>query len=159
MKYLIMLSVGLLPAVAGFAQQAPAPTPPTAILAKPPLALPPPKANTALIQRRDSGLVALTALVQGLVNRGYTIKDVNRERLTVRTEPRAVSEVGGVVLDGAVRGWQFVLTGAFAPELTSHHGTPIVYPGAGRTGRANEAWEELVKTANLLGPHVTYRAE
>lgn len=159
MKSLLILSVGVLSAAAGFAQQAPSPTLPRAAPEKALLVLPPPRANAAFIQRRDSGLVALTALVQGLVNRGYAIKDVNREQLTVRTEPRAVSEVGGVVLDGAVRGQQFVLTGAFAPELTSHHATPIVYPGAGRTGRASVAWEELVKTASLLGSHVTYRAQ
>ncbi|MGI4734379.1 MAG: hypothetical protein ACRYG7_04290 [Janthinobacterium lividum] len=158
MKSLLVLNLVLLPAAASFAQQAPLPSPTTAA-AKLPIVLPPKKANTALIQRRDSGLVALTALVQGLVNRGYAIKDVNREQLTVRTEPRAVSEVGGVVLEGAVRGRQFVLTGAFAPELTSHHSTPIVYPGEGHSGRANAAWEELVKTAGLLGPNVTYRAE
>lgn len=158
MKSLLILSLVLLPATASFAQQAP-PLTTTTAAAKLPVVLPPKKANTAFIQRRDSGLVALTALVQGLVNRGYAIKDVNREQLTVRTEPRAVSEVGGVVLDGAVRGRQFVLTGAFAPALTSHHSTPIVYPGEGRSGRASVAWEELVKTASLMGHRVTYRAE
>lgn len=151
MKPLLLLSFLLLP-VAGFAQQAP-------LAAKPPIVLPPKKANTAIIQRRDSGLVALTALVQGLVTRGYTIKDINRESLTVRTEPRAVSEVGAVVIDGAVRGHQLVLTGAFAPELNSRHSAPIVYPGEGRTGRAAVAWEELVKTAGVIGRNVSYREQ
>lgn len=152
MKPLLLLSFALLP-VAGFAQQAPPPA------AKPPIVLPPKKANTAIIQRRDSGLVALTALMQGLVTRGYTIKDVNREALTVRTEPRAVSEVGAVVIDGAVRGQQLMLTGAFAPELNSRHSTPIVYPGEGRTGRAAVAWEELVKTAGVIGRNVSFSAQ
>ena len=152
MKPLLLLSLLLLP-VAGFAQQAPPPA------AKPPIVLPPKKANTAIIQRRDSGLVALTALMQGLVTRGYTIKDVNRETFTVRTEPRAVSEVGAVVIEGVVRGHQLVLTGAFAPELNSRHSAPIVYPGEGHTGRAAVAWEELVKTAGVIGHNVSYRAQ
>lgn len=156
MKPLLLLSWLLLPAV-GFAQQAPAT--PAATAAKLPVVLPPKKANAILIQRRDSGLVALTALMQGLVNRGYVIKDVNREQLTVRTEPRAVSEVGAVILDAAVQGRQFVLTGAFAPEVSSKHSTPIVYPGEGRHDRASEAWEELVKTAGMLKGNLTYRAQ
>jgi hypothetical protein len=155
MKSLLLLGWLLVPAV-GFAQQAPAPSP---AAVKPPLVLPPKKANAILVQRRDSGLVALTALMQGLVNRGYAIKDVDRERLTVRTEPRAVSEVGAVILDGAVQGRQFVLTGAFAPELSSKRSTPIVYPGEGRHDRASEAWEELVKTAGMLGRSFTYRVQ
>jgi hypothetical protein len=155
MKSLLLLGWLLVPAV-GFAQQAPAPSP---AAAKPPLVLPPKKASAILVQRRDSGLVALTALMQGLVNRGYAIKDVDRERLTVRTEPRAVSEVGAVILDGAVQGRQFVLTGAFAPELSSKRSTPIVYPGEGRHDRASEAWEELVKTAGMLGRSFTYRVQ
>ena len=156
MKPLLLLSWLLLPAV-GFAQQAPAT--PAATAAKLPVVLPPKKANAILIQRRDSGLVALTALMQGLVNRGYIIKDVNREQLTVRTEPRAVSEVGAVIMDGAVRGRQLVLTGAYASELTSKHSKSIVYPGEKRAGRASVAWEELVKTAAMLGRSVTYRAQ
>jgi hypothetical protein len=156
MKPLLLLGWLLLPAV-GLAQQAPAA--PSATAAKPPIVLPPKKANAILIQRRDSGLVALTALMQGLVNRGYVIKDVNREQLTVRTEPRAVSEVGAVLLDAAVQGRQFVLTGAFAPELSSKRSTPIVYPGEGRHDRASEAWAELVKTAGMLGRSFTYRVQ
>ena len=152
MKPLLLLSFLLLPGAA-FAQQAPPPA------AKPPIVLPPKKANTAIIQRRDSGLVALTALVQGLVTRGYAIKDINRETLTVRTEPRAVSEVGAVVIEGAVRGRQLVLTGVFAPELTSRRSTPIVYPGEGHTGRAAVAWEELVKTAGVIGRNVSFQAQ
>ncbi|RZK22493.1 MAG: hypothetical protein EOO56_08380 [Hymenobacter sp.] len=152
MKSLLVLSLLLLPG-AGFAQQAPLPA------AKPPIVVPPKKANAAIIQRRDSGLVALTALMQGLVTRGYTIKDIDRQALTVRTEPRAVSEVGAVVLEGAVRGRQLVLTGAFAPELDSRHSAPIVYPGEGRPGRAAEAWEELVKTAGVIGRNVSFRAQ
>lgn len=155
MKSLLLLGWLLVPAV-GFAQQAPVPSP---AAAKPPLVLPPKKANTILVQRRDSGLVALTALMQGLVNRGYTIKDVNREQLTVRTEPRAVSEVGAVVVDGAVQGRQFVLTGAYAMEVSSRHSTPIVYPGEGHHDRVAKAWEELVKTAGLLGGTITYRTQ
>jgi hypothetical protein len=155
MKSLFILGMLLVPA-ASFAQQASVPTP-LASVAKPQLPLPPKDANAIIVQRRDSGLVALTSLVQGLVNRGYTIKDVDREKLTVRTEPRAVSEVGAVVVDGAVRGRQFVLTGAFAPELTSRRSTPIVYPGStSRNKRAQEAWEELVKTAGMLGRNFTY---
>jgi hypothetical protein len=157
MKRLFIIGWLLLPMV-GFAQQAPA-TAAAAPAAKVPVVLPPKKANTILIQRRDSGLVALTALMQGLVNRGYAIKDVNREQLTVRTEPRAVSEVGAVILDAAVQGRQFVLTGAFAPELSSKRSTPIVYPGEGRHDRASEAWEELVKTAGMLGGSFTYRVQ
>ncbi|RZK87455.1 MAG: hypothetical protein EOO62_39190 [Hymenobacter sp.] len=103
--------------------------------------------------------MALTALMQGLINRGYAIKEVNREQLTVRTEPRAVSEVGSVVLDGAVRGRQLVLTGAYAPEMTSKHSKPIEYPGEKREGRASVAWDELTKTAALMGRNVTYRAQ
>jgi hypothetical protein len=156
MKPLLLLGWLLLPAV-GFAQQAPAA--PSATASKPPIVLPPKKANAILVQRRDSGLVALTALMQGLVNRGYVIKDVNREQLTVRTEPRAVSEVGAVILEGAVQGQQFVLTGAFALELSSRHSTPIVYPGEGRHDRASEAWEELVKTAGMLKGNLTYRTQ
>jgi hypothetical protein len=156
MKPLLLLGWLLVPAV-GFAQQAPAAPAPAA--AKLPIVLPPKKANAILIQRRDSGLVALTALMQGLVNRGYVIKDVNREQLTVRTEPRAVSEVGAVVVDGAVQGRQFVLTGAFATELSSRHSTPIFYPGEGRPDRASKAWEELVKTAGMLGRSLTYRTQ
>ncbi len=153
MKCLLILSLLALPAAASFAQQAPA----SAATPQPPQPPPPPKgANAVLVQRRDSGLVALTGLVQGLVNRGYEIKEVNREQLTVRTEPRAVSEVGAVIVDGAVRGRQLVLTGAFAPEMTSRHSTPIVYPGVGRRTRASQAWEELVKTAGLLGGSFTY---
>jgi hypothetical protein len=155
MKPLLLLGWLLLPAV-GFAQQAPASP---AAAAKLPVVLPPKKANAILIQRRDSGLVALTALMQGLVNRGYVIKDVNREQLTVRTEPRAVSEVGAVIMDAAVQGRQFVLTGAFAPEVSSKHSTPIVYPGEGRPDRASKAWEELVKTAGMLGRSLTYRTQ
>ncbi len=155
MKPLLLLSFALLPALS-FAQQAPAPAAPAP---KAPVVLPPKKANTAIIMRRDSGLVALTALMQGLVNRGYAIKDINREQLTVRTEPRAVSEVGAVVLDGAVRGRQLVLTGAFAPELNSKRSKPIEYPGEKREGRASVAWEELTKTAALLGRNVTYRVQ
>jgi hypothetical protein len=151
MKPLLLLSLLLLP-VAGFAQQAP-------LAAKPPIVLPPKKANTAIIQRRDSGIVALTAMMQGLVTRGYTIKDVNREALTVRTEPRAVSEVGAVVIEGAVRGHQLVLTGAFAPELNSRRSTPIEYLGEGRTGRAAVAWDELVKTAGVIGRNVSFSAQ
>jgi len=156
MKPLLLLSFALLPAL-GWAQQAPA----TSVIAatKMPVVLPPKNANAALIARRDSGLVALTALMQGLVNRGYTIKDIDRQQLTVRTEPRAVSEVGAVILDGAVRGRQLVLTGVFAPEMTSKHSKPIEYPGEKREGRASMAWEELVKTANLLGRNVTYRVQ
>jgi hypothetical protein len=155
----LLLSGWLLPAV-GFAQQAPVATSaaPSAT-AKLPIVLPPKNANAILIQRRDSGLVALTALIQGLVNRGYVIKDVNREQLTVRTEPRAVSEVGAVIVEGAVQGQQFVLTGAFAPELSSRHSTPIIYPGEGRPDRASKAWEELVKTAGLLKGSLTYRTK
>jgi hypothetical protein len=152
MKPQLLLSFLLL-SVAGFAQQAPSPT------AKPPIVLPPKKANTAIIQRRDSGLVALTAMMQGLITRGYTIKEVNREALTVRTEPRAVSEVGAVVIEGAVRGHQLVLTGAFAPELNSRRSTPIEYLGEGRTGRAAVAWEELVKTAGVIGRNVSFSAQ
>ena len=151
MKPLLLLSLLLLP-MAGFAQQAPP-------AAKPPIVLPPKKANAAIIQRRDSGLVALTAMMQGLVTRGYTIKDVNREALTVRTEPRAVSEVGAVVIEGAVRGHQLVLTGAFAPELNSRRSTPIEYLGEGRTGRAAVAWEELVKTAGVIGRNVSFSVQ
>jgi hypothetical protein len=155
MKSLFILGMLLVPA-ASFAQQASVSTP-LAPAAKPQLPLPPKDANAIIVQRRDSGLVALTGLVQGLVNRGYTIKDVDREKLTVRTEPRAVSEVGAVVVDGAVRGRQFVLTGAFAPELTSRRSTPIAYPGStSRNKRAQEAWEELVKTAGMLGRNFTY---
>lgn len=156
MKPLLLLSFVLLPAF-GFAQQAPA----ASVIAatKTPVVLPPKNANAAIIARRDSGLVALTALMQGLVNRGYAIKDIDRQQLTVRTEPRAVSEVGAVVLDGAVRGRQLVLTGAYASEMTSKHSKPIVYPGEKREGRASVAWEELVKTANLLGRNVAYRAQ
>ena len=151
MKSLLILSLLALPAAASLAQQAPAPD------ATPQLPPPPLKgANAVLVQRRDSGLVALTGLVQGLVNRGYEIKDVNREQLTVRTAPRAVSEVGAVLVEGAVRGRQLVLTGAFAPEMTSHHAIPIVYPGAGRSSRALQAWEELVKTAGVIGRNFTY---
>jgi len=156
MKSLFILGWLLLPAV-GFAQQAPAA--PAAPAAKVPVVLPPKKANAILIQRRDSGLVALTALMQGLVNRGYTIKDVNREQLTVRTEPRPVSEVGAVIVEGAVQGRQFVLTGAFAPEVSSRRSTPIVYPGEDRPDRASKAWEELVKTAGLLKGNITYRTQ
>jgi hypothetical protein len=156
MKPLLFLGWLLLPAIS-FAQQAPAA--PSATAAKPPIVLPPKKANAILIQRRDSGLVALTALMQGLVNRGYVIKDVNREQLTVRTEPRAVSEVGAVILDAAVQGQQFVLTGAFAPEVSSRHSTPIVYSGEGRPDRASKAWEELVKTAGMLKGNLTYRTQ
>ena len=156
MKTLLVLGLLLSPAAASLAQQAP-PAAPTAD--KPPVVLPPKKANAAIIQRRDSGLVALTALMQGLVNRGYTIKDINREQLTVRTEPRAVSEVGAVILDGAVRGRRLVLTGAFAPELTSKRSTPIVYTGEGRHDRAAVAWEELVKTAGVIGKNVSYEAQ
>jgi len=156
-KPLLLLSLVLLPAF-GFAQQAPPTTAATAA-PKPPVVLPPKNANAAIIARRDSGLVALTALMQGLVNRGYTIKDINREQLTVRTEPRAVSEVGAVVLDGAVRGRQLVLTGAYAPEMTSKHSKPIEYIGEKREGRASMAWEELVKTANMLGRSVVYRMQ
>lgn len=152
MKMFVLAALLLAAASAGFAQQAPAA--PKALVV-----LPPKKANAILVQRRDSGLVALTALMQGLVNRGYAIKDVDRERLTVRTEPRAVSEVGAVVLDGAVRGRQLVLTGAFAPELTSRRSTPISYPGEGRHDRAAAAWEELAKAAGLLGRSLTYRAQ
>jgi hypothetical protein len=94
--------------------------------------------------------------MQGLVNRGYAIKDVDREKLTVRTEPRAVSEVGAVIVDGVVRGRQLVLTGAFASETTSRRSTPIAYPGTSRNKRAQEAWEELVKTAGMLGRSITY---
>jgi hypothetical protein len=159
MKPLLLLSFVLLPAF-GFAQQAPASAATTTTTApKAPVVLPPKDANAAIIARRDSGLVALTALVQGLVNRGYTIKDIDRQQLTVRTEPRAVSEVGAVVLDGAVRGRQLVLTGAFASEMNSKHSKPIQYMGEKREGRASMAWEELVKTANLLGRSVTYRAQ
>jgi hypothetical protein len=155
MKSLLILGLLVVP-VASFAQQAPAPTP-SAAAAQPQLPPPPKDANSVIIQRRDSGLVALTGLVQGLVNRGYIIKDVDREKLTVRTEPRAVSEVGAVIVDGAVRGRQLVLTGAFAPELTSRRSTPIVYPGStSRNKRAQEAWEELVKTAGMLGRNFTY---
>jgi hypothetical protein len=154
MKSLLILGLLVMP-VASFAQQAPAPTP-SATVTQPQLPLPPKDANSVIIQRRDSGLVALTSLMQGLVNRGYAIKDVDREKLTVRTEPRAVSEVGAVILDGAVRGRQFVLTGAFAPELTSRRSTPIVYPSTSRNKRAQEAWEELVKTASMLGRNFTY---
>jgi hypothetical protein len=156
MKPLLLLGWLLLPAV-GFAQQAPAS--PAAAAAKLPVVLPPKKANAILIQRRDSGLVALTALMQGLVNRGYVIKDVDREQLTVRTEPRAVSEVGAVILDAAVQGRQFVLTGAFAPEVYSRRSTPIVYPGEGRPDRTSKAWDELVKTAGLLKGNITYRTQ
>ena len=156
MKPLLLLSFALLPAL-GFAQQAPAT--PAATAPKLPVVLPPKKANAAIIARRDSGLVALTALMQGLVNRGYAIKDINREQLTVRTEPRAVSEVGAVVLDGAVRGRQLVLTGAFASELDSKHSKPIEYTGEKREGRASVAWEELVKTAGFLGRNVTYSVQ
>nr|GFC63410.1 hypothetical protein [Tanacetum cinerariifolium] len=156
MKPLLLLGWLLLPAV-GFAQQVPAA--PAATAAKPPIALPPKKTNAILIQRRDSGLVALTALMQGLVNRGYVIKDVNREQLTVRTEPRAVSEVGAVIVEGAVQGRQFVLTGAFAQEVSSKRSTPIVYSGEGRPDRASKAWEELVKTAGMLGRSFTYRTQ
>ncbi len=152
MKPLLLLGWLLVPAV-GLAQQVPA------AAAKLPIVLPPKKTNAILIQRRDTGLVALTALMQGLVNRGYTIKDINREQLTVRTEPRPVSEVGAVVVEGAVQGRQFVLTGAFAPEVTSRRSTPIVYPGEGRPDRASKAWEELVKTAGLLGGAITYRTQ
>jgi hypothetical protein len=158
MKSLLLLGWLLLPAV-GFAQQAPALLPAAPAATKQPIVLPPKKTNAILIQRRDSGLVALTALMQGLVNRGYIIKDVNREQLTVQTEPRAVSEVGAVILNGAVQGRQFVLTGAFAPELSSRHSTPIAYPGEGRHDRASEAWEELVKTAGMLGRSITYRTQ
>lgn len=159
MKPLLFLSFALLPALS-FAQQAPAPAAPAAAAApKTPIVLPPKKANAAIIARRDSGLVALTALMQGLVNRGYTIKDVDRTALTVRTEPRAVSEVGAVVLDGAVRGQQLVLTGAYAPELNSKHSKPIEYPGEKHEGRASVAWDELTKTAALMGRNVTYRAQ
>jgi len=156
MKPLLLLGWLLLPAV-GFAQQAPAASATAA--AKPPIVLPPKKTNAILIQRRDSGLVALTALMQGLVNRGYVIKDVNREQLTVRTEPRAVSEVGAVIVEGAVQGRQFVLTGAFAQEVSSKRSTPIVYSGEGRPDRASKAWEELVKTAGMLGRSLTYRTQ
>jgi hypothetical protein len=156
MKPLLLLGWLLLPAV-GFAQQMPAA--PAATAAKPPIVLPPKKTNAILIQRRDSGLVALTALMQGLVNRGYVIKDVNREQLTVRTEPRAVSEVGAVIVEGAVQGRQFVLTGAFAQEVSSKRSTPIVYSGEGRPDRASKAWEELVKTAGMLGRSLTYRTQ
>ncbi|HET9503993.1 MAG TPA: hypothetical protein VFO93_10650 [Hymenobacter sp.] len=156
MKPLLLLSLALLPTLA-LAQQAPAA--PAAAAPKAPVVLPPKKANAALIARRDSGLVALTALMQGLVDRGYAIKDVNREQLTVRTEPRAVSEVGAVVLDGAVRGRQLVLTGTYAPELASKHYKLIEYPGEKREGRASVAWDELTKTAGLLGRNVTYRAQ
>jgi hypothetical protein len=34
-----------------------------------------------------------------------------------------------------------------------------VYPGEKREGRASVAWEELVKTAALLGRNVSYRAQ
>ena len=156
MKPLLLLSFVLLPALS-FAQQAPAA--PAAPATKAPIVIPPKKANAAIIARRDSGLVALTALMQGLVNRGYTIKDVDRTALTVRTEARAVSEVGAVVLDGVVRGHLLVLTGAYAPEMTSKHSKPIEYVGEKREGRASMAWEELTKTANLLGRNVTYRAQ
>ncbi len=156
MKSLLLLSLALLPTL-GLAQQAP--VAPAATAPKAPVVLPPKKANAAIVARRDSGLVALTALVQGLVNRGYAIKDVDREQLTVRTEPRAVSEVGAVVLDGAVRGRQLVLTGAYAPEMTSKRSKPIEYPGEKREGRASVAWDELTKTAALLGRNVTYRAQ
>jgi hypothetical protein len=159
MKSLLLLSFALLPAL-GRAQQAPSLAPSaTATAAKPPIVLPPKNANAALIARRDSGLVALTALMQGLVNRGYTIKDVNREQLTVRTEPRAVSEVGAVILDGAVRGRQLVLTGAYAPELDSRRSKSIVYIGEKHDIRASRAWDELVKTAGLLGSNVTFQAQ
>ncbi|MFD1873844.1 hypothetical protein [Hymenobacter bucti] len=158
MKPFLIFGWLLLP-VASFAQQAPAPSPASVAGAKPPIVLPPKKANAILVQRRDSGLVALTALMQGLVNRGYVIKDVNREQLTVRTEPRAVSEVGAVVLTGAVQGRQFVLTGAFAPELASRRSTPISYTGEERHDRASEAWEELVKAAGMLGGSLTYRTQ
>lgn len=153
MKALKVLALVLLPAAASLAQQAP--TAPAAAT-KVPVVLPPKKANTVLVQRRDSGLVALTALIQGLVNRGYAVKDVNREQLTVRTEPRSVSEVGAVIIEGAVRGRQLVLTGAFAPELTSRRSTPIIYPGEGKHDRASVAWEELVKTATILGRNLIY---
>jgi len=156
MKPLLLLSFALLPA-ASFAQQAPAPA--AAPATKAPIVIPPKKANAAIIARRDSGLVALTALMQGLVNRGYAIKDVDRTALTVRTEPRAVSEVGAVVLEGVVSGHQLVLTGAYAPEMTSKHSKPIEYPGEKREGRASMAWEELAKTANLMGRNVSYRAQ
>ncbi|RZK14680.1 MAG: hypothetical protein EOO56_24420 [Hymenobacter sp.] len=157
MKPLLLLSFALLPAL-GRAQQAPAPTPATTA-AQAPVVLPPKNANSAVIARRDSGLVALTALMQGLVNRGYTIKDVNREQLTVRTEPRAVSEVGAVIMEGAVRGRQLVLTGAYAPELDSKHSKPIIYAAEKHEGRASKAWDELVKTAGMLGRSVSYRAQ
>jgi hypothetical protein len=158
MKPLLLLSFALLPAL-GWAQQAPAPATSANTIANTPVVLPPKNANSAIITRRDSGLVALTALMQGFINRGYTIKDVNREQLTVRTEPRAVSEVGAVVLDGAVRGRQLVLTGSYAPEMTSKHSKPIEYPGEKREGRASVAWDELTKTAALMGRNVTYRAQ
>jgi len=158
MKPLLLLSFALLPAL-GWAQQAPAPATSANTVAKTPVVLPPKNANSAIITRRDSGLVALTALMQGFINRGYTIKDVNREQLTVRTEPRAVSEVGAVVLDGAVRGRQLVLSGSYAPEMTSKHSKPIEYPGEKREGRASVAWDELTKTAALMGRNVTYRAQ
>lgn len=154
MKMLVLLGLLAWPAAASLAQQAP--TPPASAQPAPP---PPPKnAGAILVQRRDSGLVALTALVQGLVNRGYEIKDVDRQQLTVRTEPRAVSEVGAVVIEAAVQGRQMAFTGAYAPELTSRRSTPIVYPGDGRAGRAAEAWEELTKTAGQLGRRFTYGA-
>jgi len=156
MKSIFILGLLLTPAVS-FAQQAPALAPSPAAPAVQPQLPPPPKdANAVIVQRRDSGLVALTNLLQGLVNRGYTIKDIDREKLTVRTEPRAVSEVGAVIVDGAVRGRQFVVTGAFSPETTSRRATPIVYPGTSRNHRAVHAWEELVKTAGMLGRNLTY---
>lgn len=158
MKPFLLFGWLLLP-VAGFAQQSPAPASTPAAAAKLPIVLPPKKANVILVQRRDSGLVALTALMQGLVNRGYAIKDVDRERLTVRTEPRAVSEVGAVILTGAVQGRQFVLTGAFAPELASRRSTPIMYTGEVRHDHASEAWEEMVKAAGMLGGSLTYRTQ
>ena len=155
MKKLLLFAFGWLPAAAGLAH--PVPTPPAGHgPAGPEPPARPKEASTILVQRRDSGLVALTALVQGLVNRDYEIKDVDRQQLTVRTEPRAVSEVGAVVIEAAVRGHQMAFRGAYAPELTSRRSTPIAYPGAGRAGRAAEAWKELAKTAGLLGRRFSY---
>ncbi|WP_046242657.1 hypothetical protein [Hymenobacter terrenus] len=112
-------------------------------------------ANTILVQLPDSGVAAWKAAAKVLLSKGYTIKNSDKELLTLSTESKSISRAGDVILSSNVSAHQVVFRGIFNTHTLND--VPMQIVMRGMVGSPFMiAWNELEVVAASLGGTITY---
>lgn len=116
-------------------------------------AVPPAKANTIIVTLPDSGQVAWRRIAQALIDRGYSIKNSDKDLLLLTTEGKQTGRAGAITVSVSLKGNQATVR---ATQFLGSFGMMQV-DYRGMKGSPNLlGWQELEAAAKAFGGTLAY---